>query len=105
MPSSLLAVQVDGSLEAWACILTRLYPLYPKPALTLASAFAMLPVAHKWVWTGYGGRVMGKEREDGRRFIQHLSFSIMLPLTLPGTISFRSWARSWRSSQQSSRGL
>jgi hypothetical protein len=46
-PTSLVIMQLDGSLEAWAGILTHVYPMYPRPKLTLASVFAMLPVAHK----------------------------------------------------------
>jgi hypothetical protein len=46
-PTSLAVMQVDGSHEAWAGILTRIYPMYPRPLLALASVFAMLPVAHK----------------------------------------------------------
>ncbi len=55
MPSSLVVMQVDGSHEAWAGILTRIYPMYPRPKLTLTSVFSMLPVAHKYV-EGQGSR-------------------------------------------------
>ncbi len=40
-------VQVDGTLEAWAMVLVRLYPL-PRPEMTVEAAEDLLPLVHKY---------------------------------------------------------
>ncbi len=38
--------QVEGSLEAWRCVLEMLYPIYPRPELTFERIATMLRVMH-----------------------------------------------------------
>ena len=41
-------LKVDGSVDAWRCILQRLYPFYPQPSNNLSVVATMLPVLHKY---------------------------------------------------------
>lgn len=41
-------IKVDGSKDAWDCILKRLYPVYPRPKLTVDTCGLILPIAHKY---------------------------------------------------------
>ncbi|KAG1674618.1 hypothetical protein FOA52_001867 [Chlamydomonas sp. UWO 241] len=42
------SIPVDGSVGTWSNILSNLYPQYEPPALTLSSAFILVPIAHKY---------------------------------------------------------
>ena len=43
---NVLPLQVEGSLEAWRCVLEMLYPIYPRPELTFERIATMLRVMH-----------------------------------------------------------
>ncbi|KAG1659194.1 hypothetical protein FOA52_005672 [Chlamydomonas sp. UWO 241] len=43
--------QVEGSMAAWRNIMSRLYPMHPRPKLTVQGAYEMLPVAHQYDMT------------------------------------------------------
>eukprot|EP00197_Chlamydomonas_leiostraca_P009741 CAMPEP_0202868636 /NCGR_PEP_ID=MMETSP1391-20130828/10984_1 /ASSEMBLY_ACC=CAM_ASM_000867 /TAXON_ID=1034604 /ORGANISM="Chlamydomonas leiostraca, Strain SAG 11-49" /LENGTH=395 /DNA_ID=CAMNT_0049548823 /DNA_START=30 /DNA_END=1217 /DNA_ORIENTATION=+ len=49
----------EDSVDAWRAALLFLYPVFPRPAMTLALAHTLLPVAHKYDMGGLLGEALG----------------------------------------------